>query len=275
MAAKLRILAKNIADDATITASPAMSLTNLGVGNLQDPKRGSIARSTSLTDQEIKLTWGANQTANVLVLCRRNFTDAATRRLYLYSDAAWTTGIYDSTALDEVDGSVLPSPFSLTELQFKGWLTSVLYFTEQTTIRSAKVVLSDGANADGYMEASRIMLGKYFETTYDPPQGGAALTPGSMSTQRRGDGGSLLSELRPPYRTLALDLFAIPDADYDDIVAIVQYLGMHRDCFVDLYPDDTGAKGFANRMQAKITDLGPFDPHTQGLHRLPIVFEEA
>lgn len=265
--ANLRILAKNVADDATVS----------GLGNtayLQDQRRGMIATGAAAGD-DLLLTWSANQAVNAVALVRHNFTDAATWRIYLYSDAAWTTNIYDSTALDAINGSILPAPFSLTEAQFAGMKTSVLYFTEQTTVRSAKITLTDAANPDSELRASRLIMGKYFETTYNPPHGGASLTPGTMTTQDRGDGGSLLSDLRAAYRTLALNLGFLPDADYDDIAAIVQYLGKHRDCFVDLYPGEDTARGFMNRMAAKITDLGPFDPHTYGLHRLPVTFEEA
>ena len=96
--ANLRIGYLNHADAATLTASPLLDATGQETA-LQDDAR-SVCLATSTASQDIKGTWGGTAyTVSQLAVWRHNLAYSDTIRLYLYSDVAWTTGVYDSTAL--------------------------------------------------------------------------------------------------------------------------------------------------------------------------------
>lgn len=275
--ARIRILARNIVDTATASASPAMS-TTLPVTNLQrQTERARTARTTGLSSQDIKLTWSANQKANMLAVTRHNWSSSATLRTLGYSDAAWTTGNgLDTTALAAWSTSGLATDWDVyTEADFKGYRNSAQYFSEFTDVRSAIARIADGSNSDGYIEQTRLWMGKYFEFSYNPPGGGVDLELMDGSIAGRADDGSHIVDKRWKARQLTLNLENIPDADLPSVFAILRYLGLDRECFVSLYPGLGGAKEIYNQMACRVVQNPAIGPKTYGLHKTTVVFEET
>lgn len=274
--ANLRILTRNIADTAVITASPAMSST-LPVTNLGKPtERARTARTTSLASQDIKLAWASAQKANMIALPRHNLTTAATLRTLGYSDSAWTTGILDTTALTAFSTSGLNTDIDVhTERDFQHLKSSAQYFAEQTTMQSLIARIADAANPDGYMEANRLMIGKYFEVTYNPGHGVPDLTLMDASVMARADDGTQVVDKRWKGRRLVLNLDWIPDTDVDDLLALARYLGTDKETWVSLYPGAGGALELYNQMACRLVDSPTFNPHQYGLHRNTMTFEEV
>ncbi len=275
--ANFRILAYNVVDAAAITADPAMAAT-LPVTNLQlDTERERVARTTSLASQDVKLTWAANQTVNAIALARTNLTTGGTKRDLLYSDAAWTTGIHDSTALAAFSTSGLGAIDVATYLDpdFDHLRNSVYYLSELTNVRSAIVRLADAANPDGYMQATRLFMGKYFEVTYNPEDGNAELTLMDSGSGSRADDGTHIVSKGWKARRLVINLNWVPDADLPTLLAIGRYLGADRECFIDLYPGETGAKALYNRMACRLVQSPTLNPSAYLHHRKTMVFEET
>jgi hypothetical protein len=276
----LRILAKNIADTATVTASPA-AVSTLPVTNLQTQQRKQTFRSASLesgsplTGQQIKLTWSAAQKINMIALMRHNLRTTGTIRVHFYSDAAWTTEVYSTSATAFSTSGLATDIDTYTDADYLLLKNSAIYFAELTTVQSAIIVLTDSTNPDGYFEASRLFVGKYFETTYDPPFGGSDLTIDDMGVQERADSGSLITDKREKYRKLNINAEFIPEADLDDLLAIARYLGKEKDCFVSLYPGEAGVKELYHQLQAKLVQSPTFNPYFLKLHRAQFQFEEA
>lgn len=277
--ANLRFLIANIVDDATLTADPAMvesgGLTRL---NLQKAtERARTARTTSLASQDVKLTWAANQTANTMWLARNNMTTAGTLQPRLYSDAAWTTNTYAPTAsaafvtssLDAIDSA------RYTERDFLHLKHTVIYFTERTDIRSAIARFVDAANADGYVEATKLLMGKYREVTYNPPVGNVELVQMDAGKGGRADDGSHIVDKSWKARRLTINLEHVPDADVTWLLAMARYLGLDKECAVDLYPEDTSAKGIYNRAIVRIVSAPGIGPTQYGMHRNSLVLEET
>lgn len=272
----LRILARNIADTATLTENPALESSLPGSNLQRNTERGRTARTTSLASQDVKLSWSSAQKANMVGLTRHNLTTAATLRSLLYSDNAWTTGIYDSTALTAFSTSGLDTDVDVyTERDFANLLNSVQYFTEQTTMQSAIVRLADAANPDGYLEAHRLWIGKYFELTYNPAHGAVELALMDESKSGRADDGSHIVDKRWKARRLSIQLDFITDADLDSMLAIARYLGRDKECFVSLSPGVGGVKELYRQGAFRLVDSPTFNPHQYGLHRNSLVFEET
>ncbi len=274
--ANLRILARNIADTATLTASPAMS-TTLPVTNLGKPtERGRTARTTSLASQDVKLAWPSAQKANMIAVARHNLTTAATLRTLGYSDVAWTTGILDTTALTAFSTAGLNTDIDVyTERDFLPLKTSVQYFTEQTTLQSLIARLADAANPDGYLEANRLFVGKYFEVTYNPPEGTVQLQQMDASAKGRADDGTQIVDKRWKARRLSLAVEFIPDADMPSMLAIERYVGTDKEFFVSLYPGAGGALELYNQMACRLVESPNSGPRLYGHHSTAFVFEET
>lgn len=275
----LRILARNLANTAVITASPAMvesggiSVENLGL----DTERGRTARSTSAASQDLKLSWATNQSANMIAVARHNWTTSSTLREIIYPNADWTgTPLYDPGATAAFSTSGLDTDIDVyTEHDFLMLKNTVRYFTALTTMKSLIARILDTSNPDGFLQQNRLFIGKYFEFTYNPDHGDVELQLMDESAHSRADDGTQHVDRKYKARRLTLNLNFVPDADLPSLLALVRYLGKHGEAWVDLYPGVTSAKGLYNRMPCRLVDSPTFNPHQYGLHRNTLVFEET
>jgi len=276
----LRILARNIAETAELTESPAMVATLPG-SNLQLPtERERVARTTSLAAQDVKLAWPADQKANMRAGTRHNFTTAAYLRGLGYSTNDWTgSTIFDTGATAAAFSTAgLNTDIDIyTEADFRHLKNTAQYFTAVTNMESMICRWTDNspANADGYMQATKLFVGQYFETTYQPPYGGVELTTMDDSVGGRAHDGSLLVSKGWKARRLVLDLQFIPEVDLNDLLAIARYLGKDREAFISLYPGEGGVKELYNQMACRLIESPTFNPHFVGLHKTRLVFEET
>lgn len=271
-----RILARNMAEvgeGGTITVSPALETTkpetNLWLPSLE---RGRTARTTGLTSQGVTRTWAADIKANMVAFARTNWSSSATLRSVIKNSGAST--LYDSTALPAWVTSGLDTDVSdYTERRFAGLRNTVHYFTEQTTVRSAEETVADASNADGYMEMTKLFVGKYFELTYNPE--GVEVTPGDASISGAAEDGSDIVDVRWRRRTITIQLAAIPNAtDLKTLDAICHYLGTERTCWIDLYPHDTTSMGISGRGAFRLADAPALNHAQYGIHRSAFRFIE-
>ncbi len=279
--ANIRLSGRNIAADATLSVSPAL-VSGLGVENLLTEDRWQMARSTYApgsgvtTAQQIKLSWSGDQSASMVWLRMINFTTAATVQVQHYSDSAWTTQIYDSTALAAFSASGLNTSLDdHTSRDFRHLKNFVLYYSLLTTIRSTKISILDAANPDGYVEASGLGVAQYIEPAYNPAFGGVQMMPGDASVQGAAADGTVRTHKRYKARKLAIDLEWIHDDDLADLLAWVDYMGLDKQFFVDLYPEVAGALGLRHRGVFKLQSIEALTPHNFGLHRNSLPMIEA
>lgn len=284
MAANARILARNLWDTATLSdgnsgSNAWLSSGGLALTNTQQPtERGRTARSTNVSASAIiKATWGSAQSGNMLAATRTNLTTSGTARRQIYSDAAWTTQVEDSTALAPFSTAGLDTGIDVyTEADWRGLRNTAYYFTALRSVQSITNTYADASNADSYIELTRIFFGKYFEFTYNPPQGGLDMTPMDASVAVRADDGSHIVDRKWRARKIVIRLDWIPDAtDLASLLAIARYLGKGGECWLDIYPDDTGAKGIYNRGAFRLTDSPTFNTHQYGFHKNTMTFEET
>lgn len=275
----IRILTRNIAETAEISASPALVAT-LPERHLQLPtERARVARTTSLASQDIKLAWGSAQKANGIAVARHNFTTAGTLRHLGYSTDDWTGGtIVDTTALAAFSTAGLNTDIDVyTEADFAEYRNTVQYFTAVTTLQSFISRWADGspANGDGYLQATKLFLGTWFEFGYNPPFGGASMSPKDFSKADRAYDGTHQADKGAKARRFVMQARFINEADLPTVLAIARYLGTDRETFIDLYPESATAKGLYNRFPCRLVEVPDFDPHFVGLHGAQFVFEET
>lgn len=259
--AKLRMCVKNAFDPdlATLTSSPAAE-TSLPVTNLQIPARARVWRSTSAAEQVIYATWdGAGHYLNFLGLFRHNLESAATWRVQAYSDAAWTTEVYDSGTVDAIDADTLGElDWGVDELGasvfdgFLGQMFSLIYFTRVLAL-SVKITITDTGNSAGYVQASHLFGGDYTEFAYSARTAGLAWREDTELV--RSNGGSLRSDQGVAFRELQLDLAAVASTDRSTLMDMLRYAGRRKPVFAALYPGSGGELERDYTVIGKILDL--------------------
>lgn len=274
----IRIITPNDADDATLSASPALE-TTLPVANLQDPSRSLVARSTSTATQDIKGTWSAAKMISACAITRHNLTSEGTWRVRLYSDAAWTTQVYDSgnvvaapaKALGDIEWGVDPLGASM----FTGWdhTFSTMWFAA-VAAQSFKITLIDAGNPDGYFEASRLFIGRYLEPEINF-EWDYGLEWREDTTQERTAGGTLRSDAQEPYRRLTFTLSDLSDSDRPKFTDWARKTGMRTDVFVSLFPEDATQKERDHAMACKMAEPPKYKGRAVNLHGAEFTLEEA
>jgi hypothetical protein len=222
----LRVGYLNYADLVTLTANPAAGALT-PVTFLQNDNRGDFFKATSNASQDILGTIAAGFTAGQLTLWRHNLAFGDTIRLQLYSDTAWTTGIYDSTALAAYTSGLFDS---------WGWGFTNRYFTPVANVKSFKITISAAAA----VQVARLYLGPYTEAPYNPRYG-FVLGVESSSKQSRSEGGSLRSDTRALWRSAAFDLYTQTEADRAAWYEISRYCDISKSLVASLFPGNGGA----------------------------------
>jgi hypothetical protein len=220
----------NVADAMALTANP-VAMATAPVTYLQSDARTYIFKATSTASQEIKGTSATAYTISQMCLWRHNLLYNDTIRLYLYSDTAWTTNVYDSTALAAYESGLFAN---------WGWAFTNRYFTPVSGVKSFKIVVAASAAA---MECARLFLGAYVEA---PINAGYGYSPGrdTNSKQSRSEGASLNTDRKGDWRTAAFDMTVENEADYAIWDEIGRYCGTWGSIVSSLSP---GAGGTLER----------------------------
>lgn len=246
--ANLRIAVENALAAADLTVSPA-AVSTLPVTNLQIPARSPKWRSTSAAEQVISFDWnGSGYYLNFLMIRIFNLEPAATIRVQLYSDAAWTTEVYDSGAVEAYDADTLGElDFGVDALGssvFDGFLTQkhfLIYFAEVLAL-SGKITVNDTGNSDGYVEASYAFAGKYTEFTYNAERETAGWKPTNSGELDTSDGGTPWSHAGVAYREMTLELPLISADQRPTFMDMMRYAADGAPIFAALYPEAGGEK---------------------------------
>lgn len=286
MSANLRYCARNMADEATIAATSAE--VTLPASNLKLTTRARVWRSTSAAAQNIDLHWNGNVGRfNFVRLERHNLENDATWRILAYPNADWTgTPVYDSGTLDAYDAATLgeldwgfePLGSSIFD-SFLGQKFSQHYCgaggvpgAVLTTYNplSMRITVTDTGNSAGYVQASRLYIGRALELTYNPDSCTFAWMEDTK--QARSSGGTLRSDGLNTFRQISVGLGIITEAQRAELADAVRFAGMRKDWMLDVYPDASGERARDYSMVGRLvsspqfTERGGFvDFHSSGL----------
>ncbi len=247
----LRIIHTNKTDSATLSVSPSEN-ASFPVANLTTAMRGDVLRTTGVSAQQIRAVWGSAQSVSAAALCQHNLTAAATWRVRLYSDNAFTTSVYDSGTVTAYDSAGIGTLDAITDPSFIGYKNSVLWFSA-VNAQSMTIDLTDAANPAGYLSAARMIVGGYTELAYNFDWGHPlnAIDPTTQSTTL---GGSLLSQDNGPIkRELQLDFARLAATDRNFMFDLIRTKGKGKDVYVSAWPGATGKKERDYQFAAKLT----------------------
>lgn len=241
MTANLRIVPLNHWDAATLSTSAAPA-TGFPITNTQNSTRELVCLTTSNAAQDWLGTWAASpvRTATFFGMFLHTLGgpgSTGTIRVRFYSDAAWTTQIYDTTAL--AANNITPTDvydFGIgSNDPFAGTWPYWLWFTETAAFRSVKISFANIPGAA--LQASRIFIGKHLEVTYNAAYAGT-LGWVDSSDKNRSRGGSLRTSVGPSYRVMDNALPWVPEAQRGSWLDIQRYCGTGRDFVMSLFPLD-------------------------------------
>lgn len=273
----MRILSNNLADSATISASPAMVAT-LPETNLQTALREQVARWTAVDGQAIAVTWPGSKAVSCVCLYRGNFSATATWRVRVWADGAMTTTAYDSgtvyicppAPLGSLEWGVDP----LSKNLYSDWdyAIAVAWF-DPVLAAGVTIDVYDPENLDGYVQASRLFVGQHFEPAVGV-SGGMQLGYRENSQQARTEGGSLRVEAGAIWRTLQVDTREMAEADRLRMIDITRNSGMRNDVFVSVFPGRADELERDYQLQARLAQQNPFTTNVPLIHNATLIFEE-
>lgn len=271
----MRFVPINLADVATLTVSSAA----LPAANMQDVGRSVVWRSTGKTAEAIYILLPSAMALDTVALIRSNLTGTAQWNVHFYSDAAWTTLLDESGGLTAVPSS----PYTEFGWGYAGlggdrsFPQQSVYWRPASTpnVRSIKIDLVDTANPEGYIEVSRLVVGKRWSPNNNFSYK-AKLSFLDQGRQARSEDGTLRSDAGASSRRLAFNLDWMNDADRAYFGEIQRYCGLKRDLLASLYPGDATYFRLAQyTMLAKFVAPTQMSIESLARHSAPIEMEES
>jgi hypothetical protein len=247
MANNLRVVYDNAADRATIVASSTAG--TLVASNLSTDYKSEVWRSTGLT-ATLTITWPTAELIGMVALAFASLSSAATFRVRGYQNDD------DSTPLFDVDGFACYGadfdafpwgtvPLGVNAYSYGGGAYGVLW----TPVHACQKIVLDIADSNplGYIEASRLVCGTYWEPIYSA-ESGATVGITDTSKNERTDAGDLRTDRGTIHKTLSFDLNVMPKEDRDALYNILRGNGMFKPVYISLVPvydeDETGEQIF-------------------------------
>lgn len=266
----LRVVYNNLADLPTTTITASSSQAATPVGNLKKDQKGLVWRSalsgsTSNVTAVLQVDLGTAQTVHSVVLPFTNLNSStATIEVSGYSapatysiiEATGAVTFSGGTAVTNYTQSGTCSPWNSLELStwgtsppgantyaYGGGTCARLWFNSTLRALQARylyIIIKDNytAAATGrYIEASRLIIGKYWSPKYNTGYGMQS-TIQDLSTHERTESGDLTTQRGPRFSKLNFDLTWLEQIDRRELSRILLGNGLPKPLFVSLFPDN-------------------------------------
>ncbi|OSM04138.1 hypothetical protein MAIT1_03587 [Magnetofaba australis IT-1] len=239
-----------------------MPLSEQPVTHLQDLRRQRMMRTVDAAGHVITATWSAPQRISCIGLFGHNMRKSNARwRVELFSDAAWTTSVYDSglVPLCQAKGfralTWRVDAWRATIFSDRDAAFSVQWLEESFAIQSLHITLSDAANPDGYLEAYRLLAGLHWQPTQGPAYG-ATLQVDDPTELTQTAGGTLAAVSRgAPTRRLSLELrWMTRDADARRLVEMLTNQGKRKQMLLSLFPGAGSGEEIDHTILGRLSD---------------------
>ena len=224
--ARIRFIHDFVSDAATLTASSTAAA--LVAANMQRSKKAAVWRSMGTT-ATVTARWSAAVEVDSFALGWSNLTPGATITIRLFALA-------DDADPVRVVGAATDADIGAGVAQAQAWFSKI-------SIEKAEIEFSDESNAEGFIEISRLALGRYYEMAYNPRYG-SMLGFVDRSKSSRAESGDVRIDWQGAYRTLNIDFGFIRATDAE----FLSRLAVRRrslPMFVSVFPSLPGLKGAA------------------------------
>jgi len=232
--------------DSTATLSGGTQATNFPRTNLADYRTSKVWRSGNAlaTSTLSRFALAAPQYIGLVGLMITNASVDATYRVRLFSDAGFTTTVYDSGTLDLYPLGTIP--FGQIPWGAPNWWTGRPLAEEiarfQRNIwhklgvaqyaRWGEIQVTDTANAAGYLQAGRLFVGQVFQPRFGLQAGKASMQlTARTQVQRARDGTPYFQTERPDF-SLPFSLDALTDDEAARVLDLQATVDVHGDVFM-------------------------------------------
>jgi hypothetical protein len=244
----LRIIANNLIGQATLAASTTAGAYS--VEALKKNEKGAVWRATG-TSAVLTAVLSATRPVQAVVLPHCTLTEGATMRVQLTdgTDVSETgTFFYDSgnkpalAAAPQAPvgwGEALQGSNSFAYgggAYARMWLPPGLAYA-----RGVRITLADPANPAGYIEASRLVVGSYWEAAINP-EVGLSVSMIDSDEQFRNGAGDLVTVLGLRHRKVSLRMADLPAADRNALWSILCSNGRAVPILLSVFPDNADGK---------------------------------
>lgn len=233
----MRIVYNNALDRSTsLTASTTNG--SLVAANMKTESKSEIHRSTG-TNVTYTITWSTNEIIGAIILPCTNLSSTATIRVKLYDSTPLL--IYDTGILSATTGlnfDLEGDTHTVNNFAY-GIISKTAVWIEQKfdMVRSCTIELSDTNNLAGFIDCSKIIVGDYWESTYNI-ENGAQLISTDDSLITRTNGGELVADIGFIYDKVSFNFSLLPEVDKSDITKIIRNVGTNKNFFVSLLPGE-------------------------------------
>ena len=249
--ANIRFIHDFVSDRATLTASTTAG--SLSASNMQRNEHAAVWRSTAAT-ATITATLAAAETVDSFALGGSNLTATATITIRLFALTKNTNPILTINITPDTSfGSA------------QAWFGA-------TSVERVEVEIADAGNSAGYIEISRLCIGRRHEMAYNPKYG-AALGYTDRSKSSRAESGDMRTEHQGGSRTLAIDFDVLEQPDAEFMLGLIMR-NKSLPLFVSLFPDAAGWKRAAHSFFAALSDGAKLGYPMIGMWSTGLVLEE-
>lgn len=256
----LRIIYDNAVDRAsTLTANSTAA--GFDVNNLKNDYKGKVHRSTNLATTVYQIAWNQIEPEVIggIVLPATNLTASARIRVICYPTIVPTVGmeVFDSGYKYACPGGVLDDwnwnlPLNANAFAFGGASKSAIWLdntpgiddglASQIVCRSMLIELQDPTNPVGYIDCARIIVGAYWEPTYNVRRDSLNLTITDTSTTSRNNSGDLLSDRGIIHDHMTFDFSLLDNTDKENLTKLLRNVGTRKNIVVSIFPEENSVR---------------------------------
>ncbi len=217
MSNNMIISSTNYSDGGTLTVDDEVA--TLPASNLQDQQIVKIWRNTQ-TSAQIDVDFGQQRIIDFMALIRHNISQTGTIRWRLSAVSDFSTTVYDSGTIDawpivEEFGTLPWGVFQWggrlnPEVAAEYTISSFDVLTSAVQAQYLRIDISDASNADGYLQAGRLIAGPSYRPSVNYANGVQfEFVDESRITKSRG-GQTFVDEVER-YRVMRFELINLPE----------------------------------------------------------------
>ncbi len=281
---KLTLCYPDRCESATLSAGAWR--TFLPVKNLKSVPLGVVARTTNaaLSSTEVRLDLGISRAIGVLVLCNHNLSSVAKYRVQGSTVSDFTSAVHDSGWLDAWP-SLWPTEAldweddrwwdgKITEEERAGYTANLIHTLPESYARYWRLLIDDTTNADGYIQAGRLILAQAWQPSVNMDWGnklGYETDTQSETTLS----GARYFDSRPQRRLFSCQLSWLNDDEaYGRILEMMRACGLNRELFVLTDPDDS-VNSIRRNFLATFRQLNAIESPYLNAHSIALEFTEV
>lgn len=264
----LRIIYKNVADTATISATSTNGTTN--VANLKKDPKSLIWRAVGNT-ATLTVTLAQASIVGGVILPYTNLTSQAVITVTLSN--GYTTGAVLACPYQGLAGWDWGSiPLGVNGYSQGNSSCARVWFPRQSCT-SMTIAITDVGVTN--IEASRLVIGSYWSPTYNT-QYGLAMQQQDTTEHQRAESGDILTTNGVSYSTMNFELSWLEARDRLQFSAILKGNRKVTPVFISLFPDNEGdwAKEQLYQIYGKLSNLSAITNNLPEMYQSSIEIEE-